>query len=420
MTLLIHGDIITSSEDKTLKSYKDGWILAEDGIIKEVAPVKPDIKADEILDYSGKLITPGLSDLHIHAPQYQFAGLHMDLELLDWLNSYTFPEEAKYKNLEYADKAYSIFVNDLKRSETTRAAIFGTIHKDADILLARKLEEAGLAGYVGKVNMDRNSPEYLSEETEESIKETELYIKEMERFRNIKPIITPRFTPSCSDELMRGLGELADKYDLAVQSHLDENLSEIEWIKELCPDCSNYSETYNTKGLFRDNKTIMAHVVWPDENELRLLKEKSIYVAHSPSSNANLSSGIAPVKMFLEKGIKTGLATDIAGGSTISLFRIMTEALTQSKLRWRYVDNSYSALTFAEAFYLATYSAGSFFGRTGAIEKGYAADILIIDDSDSREKSLTELGIEERLEWYSYRTPGAGIIAKFVKGNKII
>ncbi len=420
MTLLIHGDIITSGKDKALKSIKDGWIYIKNGVIENVSAEKPDVKADETLDYSGKLITPGLSDLHIHAPQYQFAGLHMDLELLDWLNTYTFPEEAKYRNLEYADKAYSIFVNDLKKSETTRAAIFGTIHRNADLLLSQKLEKAGLAGYVGKVNMDRNSPEYLSEATDESINETELYIKEMKKLNNIKPIITPRFTPSCSDELMGRLGELADKYDLAVQSHLDENQSEIEWIKELCPACASYSETYNSKGLFRDNKTIMAHVVWPNEDEQRLLKAKSIYVAHSPSSNANLSSGIAPVKLFLERGIKTGLATDIAGGSTISLFRVMTEAITQSKLRWRYVDDSYKALTFSEAFYLASFSSGSFFGRTGAIEKGFDADILIIDDRDSREKSLSELTIEERLEWYSYRTPGDAIIGKFVKGIKLI
>ncbi len=419
MTLLINGDIITSTESKELKTIENGWILIQDGIIKEVSKEKPKIKADETLDYKGKLITPGLSDLHIHAPQYQYAGLHMDLELLDWLNSYTFPEESKYKDIEYADKAYSVFVRDLKNSETTRASIFGTIHKDADLLLAKKLEEAGLCGFVGKVNMDRNSPEYLVEKTDESIKEAIDYIKSMKRFKNIKPIITPRFTPSCSDELMAELGKIATEEDIPVQSHLDENLSEIEWIKELCPWAKNYSDTYDKQSLFRENKTIMAHVVWPNDEEVELLKKKNIYVAHSPSSNANLSSGIAPVKMFLEKGIKTGLASDIAGGSTMSMFRVMTEAITQSKLRWRYVDNAYKGLTFKEAFYLATYSSGSFFGKVGAIEKGYDADILVIDDKDSQTKSLTPLTLEERLEWYSYRTPGDGIIKKLVKGKEV-
>ena len=123
--------------------------------------------------------------------------------------------------------------------------------------------------------------------------------------------------------------------------------------------------------------------------------------------------------MFLEKGIKTGLASDIAGGSTMSMFRVMTEAITQSKLRWRYVDNAYKGLTFKEAFYLATYSSGSFFGKVGAIEKGYDADILVIDDKDSQTKSLTPLTLEERLEWYSYRTPGDGIIKKLVKGKEV-
>ena len=417
--ILIRGDIATSSEEKALRTYQDHWIVIEDGIIRSIEKDEPDLDGEK-LDYRGHLIVPGLYDLHIHAPQYQYAGLHMDLELLEWLNSYTFPEEAKYIDADYADKAYTIFAEDIRKSETARLCCFGTIHRKADTILAGKLEEAGLSGFVGKVNMDRNSPEYLSEDTDESYDETVRFIEDMNSLKNIKPIITPRFIPSCSDELSRKLGRLAVDKGIPVQSHLDENLSEIEWVKELCPWADSYSSAYDEFGLFGTTPTVMAHAVWMDEDEMDLMSKRRVYVAHSPSSNANISSGIAPVREFLSRGIHLGLATDIAGGSSTSLFRVMTEAIQHSKLRWRLYDQSHSPLTFEEAFYIATRSAGSFFGKAGAIEKGFDADILVLDDRDARTTLRNQMTIAERLEWYSYRTPGDRIKAKLVQGRRLI
>ncbi len=417
--ILIRGDIATSTGEKDLRTYPDHWVIIEDGIIKGIEKDEPNLNGEK-LDYRDHLIVPGLYDLHIHAPQYQYAGLHMDLELLEWLNSYTFPEEAKYIDADYADKAYTIFAEDIKKSETARLCCFGTIHRKADMLLAEKLEDAGLSGFVGKVNMDRNAPDYLTEDTDESFNETVRFIEEMKRLKNIKPIITPRFIPSCSDELSRKLGKLAKHSGIPVQSHLDENLSEIAWIKELCPWAESYSDAYDEFGLFGSTPTVMAHAVWMEEEEMDLMKKRNVYVAHSPSSNANISSGIAPVREFLNRGINVGLATDIAGGSSESLFRVMTEAIQHSKLRWRLADQSLSPLTFKEAFYIATRSAGSFFGKAGAIEKGFDADILVIDDRDARTTLRGQMTIAERLEWYSYRTPGDRIKAKFVQGRKLI
>ena len=147
----------------------------------------------------------------------------MDLELLEWLNTRTFPEEAKYSDMEYARKAYTIFAENMKHSATTRACIFATMHREATELLMDLMEETGLKTMVGKVNMDRNSPDILVEETAESLRETRQWLEDIKgRYRNTAPILTPRFIPTCSDTLMEELKKIQMEYDLPVQSHLSE------------------------------------------------------------------------------------------------------------------------------------------------------------------------------------------------------
>lgn len=223
---VIKSNICYSKSSNEICIVENGYLVCEEnkcaGVYKEL-PEK--YKVFPLLDYSGQLVIPGLVDLHVHAPQYPFRGMAMDMELIEWLNTYMFVEEAKYKDLEYADKAYEIFVDDLKKSATTRAAVFGTIHRDATLLLMRKMEKAGIKGFVGKVNMDRNSPDYLCEENaEKAAIITEEWINACEKYENVKPILTPRFTPSCTDEMFEKLSVLQKRYNLPVQSHLSENL----------------------------------------------------------------------------------------------------------------------------------------------------------------------------------------------------
>jgi guanine deaminase len=317
-----------------------------------------------------------MTDLHIHAPQYSYRGLGMDMELLEWLNVHAFPEESKFADLTYAKKAYRIFVDDMVKSTTTRACIFGTLHKDATLLLMELLEDAGMRAYVGKVNMDRNSPDILREESAESAsKITEQWILEAERFDNVRQILTPRFIPSCSDELMRELSRLQKKYELPMQSHLSENLGEIAWVQDLCPDSKFYGDAYDQFELFGGEcPTIMAHCVHSGEEEVELMKEKNVFVAHCPQSNTNIASGIAPVRMYLEKDLKMGLGSDVAGGAHLSLMRAMTDAIQCSKLRWRMYDQSLEPLKFEEAFYLATKGGGEFFGIAAHQIQCLAAD----------------------------------------------
>ena len=359
-------------------------------------------------------------DLHIHAPQYSYRGLGMDMELLEWLEVNTFPEEAKFEETDYAEKSYRIFTENLKNSATTRACIFATVHRPATLLLMDLLEKSGLDTYVGKVNMDRNCPDYICEETQESADETLEWIKDVNhrKYKNTKPILTPRFTPSCTDELMEELKKLQMRYALPVQSHLSENPGEIEWVKELCPWSEFYGDVYDRFGLFgADCPTIMAHCVYSGDEEIARMKENGVFVAHCPESNMNVSSGIAPVRKFLEEGLHVGIGSDVAGGSTENLFRAMAHAVQSSKLRWRLQDNSLEALTAEEVFYMATKGGGEFFGKVGSFEPGYEFDAVVLDDS--RLKHPQPLDIRSRLERMIYLADEREIRAKYVKGKEI-
>lgn len=414
----LFGDIIHSERNRTLKEFRDSYLVIRNGRVEKITKERPE--GVEVHDYRGMLIIPGLIDMHLHAPQYQYAGLFMDEELLDWLNHHTFPEEGKYADIEYAERAYGIFTEDIVKSETTRFSLFATIHEDSSLLLARMLEDSGLAGYIGKVNMDRNSPDYLKEDTSESIRRTLSFIEEMKDFKNVMPIITPRFIPSCSNRLLEALSNISRERHIPVQSHLDENLSEIEWVRELVPESRNYADAYAHFHLLGEEKTIMAHVVWPGEDEYPLLKNKNVFVAHSPSSNSNLSSGIAPIRKMLEAGINIGLATDLAGGSSMSMLKMLTHAIEVSKLYYRLKDESAQPLTFREAFYIATRMAGTFFGKVGAFDEDFDADVIVLDTSSIHTTLYDELSLSERLELYSYRASGRPVKAKFVKGRKVL
>ena len=421
MTFALKGDILYPKNLNAVNQHKNSYLVCvdgkSDGIYKSL-PAK--YKGIKVYDFSGRIITPGFIDLHLHAPQYSFTGLHMDMKLLDWLNTYTFPEESKYEKISYAKRAYDIFVNDLKYTPTTRFSMFATIHKQASIYLMKKLDDFGYKGYVGKVNMDRNSPKYLVETTEKSLEDTEEFIIATKKFKNIKPIITPRFIPTCSDELLSGLSKIIKKYNLPIQSHLSENRSEIEWVKELVPNSKSYEQAYDMYDMLGSKtNTIMAHYVWPDKDGMELVKKNKVWVAHSPSSNRNLSSGVAPVGLYLKEGIKVGLATDVAGGSYLSMFRAVEDVITASKMRNALYDPDVPAVTLEQAFYMATVGGGEFFGKVGSFDKGYEFDAVVLNEDEIPTILMKELNILERFERFIYR-PNNKVKAKFIAGKKVV
>ena len=412
------GNVIYTPECGRLELRPGSWLVCEDGLAAGVFDALPEkYRGIPVEDFGDRLILPGLVDLHVHASQYAYRGLGMDLELLDWLERTAFPEESRFARLDYARRAYAIFTEQLRASATTRACIFATIHRPAALLLMEDLERAGLPCFVGKVNMDRNSPDILRETTAESLSETRRWLEESGDFELVRPILTPRFTPSCTDELMAGLGELQKEFHVPVQSHLSENCSEIQWVSELCPNTRFYGEAYEQFGLFGGGcPTVMAHCVWSGEEERKRMKDNGVFIAHCPQSNMNVSSGIAPVRTFLREGQRVGLGSDVAGGAHLSIFRAMTDAIQCSKLRWRLVDQDAPALTLAEALYLATKGGGAFFGKVGSFEPGYTFDAIVMDDSGLPTTRTCTLA--ERLERVIYLSDGLPV-AKCADGVRL-
>ena len=417
---ILRGDLCFSLNPQTLRCVENGYLVCTDGLSQGVFEALPErFENLPLFDYGGKLIVPGLTDLHTHAPQYAFRGLGMDLELLDWLKTYTFREEAKYADLEYAKRAYAAVVRDMLKGPNTRVCLFATVHLPATELLMDMLEESGLVCLVGKVNMDRNSPADIREENAaRAAADTRRWLEYCAgRYRNAAPILTPRFVPTCSDTLLWELSALQKEFRVPVQSHLSENRGEIKWVSQLSPSSGFYGEVYEQCGLLGgDVPTIMAHCVWSGPDEIELLRRKGVYAAHCPQSNENLSSGIAPVRRLLDNGVKTGLGSDVAGGCHTSIFRAMADAISVSKLRFVYEGDA--PLTVNEAFYMGTLGGGSFFGKAGSFEAGYELDALVIDDSSLA--APFPLTIEERLARVIHLSDDRHIFKKYVRGCSVL
>jgi len=420
MNNILKGNICYSGSPDKLVTIENGYLVNIDGVVAGAFQELPEKYSGlAITDYKDQIIIPGLCDLHTHAPQYAFRGLGTDLQLLDWLNTYTFPEESKYAELDYASVAYENYASAMKQSATTRACIFATLHTPATILLMEKLEQTGIVSFVGKVSMDRNCPDILRQASAEAAyRSTKSWIEiTKDKFKNTKPIISPRFIPTCSDELMSKLKELQVEYSLPVQSHLSENKDEIAWVKNLNPSCETYAHAYGSFGLFGGVgvPTVMAHCVWCNEAEESLIKENGVFIAHCPQSNINLASGIAPVRRYIKNGIDIGLGSDVAGGCQISIFRAMSDTIQASKLYWRTIDQGDKPLSVSEAFYLGTAGGGSFFGNVGSFEEGYEFDAVLLDDSCIA--TSNPLTIEERIARIIYCSENDCISAKYVRGE---
>lgn len=411
------ANILFTKERDQFEVIPNGYIAVEKGRVVDVYEQLPSTLASQpVTDLGDKLLIPAMNDMHVHAPQYRNQGIAMDLELLPWLQNYTFPEESKYSDTRYAERMYRRFVRDLWHVGTMRTVAFATVHRDSTRLLMNLFLEAGMGARVGKVDMNRNCPEALCESVEEAVSDNETLIAEYAKPNAlVSPIITPRFVPSCTPELLQACGDLARKYDLPVQSHLSENRNEIAWVKELEPESRHYGDAYRRYGLFGDTPTIMAHCVWTDGDELRMMRERQVMVAHCPTSNLNLASGMAPIRVFLNEGVPVGLGSDISGGHDLSIFKMMVYAIQVSKMRYCQ-DKTLPFLTLPEAFWIATKSAGQFFGKVGSFEPDYEFDALVIDDSELNHDNYSLL---HRLERFIYLGDDRHITHRFCRGQLI-
>ncbi len=413
---IFKGNIIFAPTPEEIKICAKSYVIVRNGIVEGIYDKLPEVYwREKVKDYDECLILPGFVDLHAHAPQFYQCGIGLDKELIDWLNDHTLPLENRFSDPVFAWEAYSQFANELIRQGTVRSCIFATIHKESTGLLFEILMEKGIGAFVGKINMDRNCADFLKEETETSILETEELIVKYGNHPLVKPILTPRFAPTSSDKLLSAIGELAKKYNLPVQSHLSENRSEVKWVSELFPFHSTYSDVYLDFGLFGQTPTLMAHGIHLTDRELELIKDNNVMLVHCPESNINIASGIMPVRKWLQKGIRIGLGSDVGAGHTLAMSKAVVRAIQLSKIM-KVFDPQVRPLNTAEAFYMATRGGGSFFGKVGSFEKGYSFDAIVIED----DPGITgHLSLEERFQRFLYTGDDRSIIARFVAGRQI-
>lgn len=416
--MILKGNLIAAPKLGELTVLPGGYLVLDDaGTIQGVyGEAQPFFHGQTVCDFGDKLILQSFADLHLHAPQYPMLGMGMDLPLLEWLNTYTFRMEAYFEDTTFARQVYRRLAAELIANGTTRVAMFSSLHADATLILMEELERAGVTGYVGKVNMDRNGGENLQESTEESKRETLRWLDACEQFQRIKPILTPRFTPSCTDDLMEWLGRLAADRGLYVQSHLSENRSEINWVGELHPDCQQYWETYAKYGLWKDH-TLMAHCVHSDQRERDAMRRHHVTAVHCADSNRNLCSGTAPLRRMLREGVQVALGSDIAGGAQLPMMQVITASIRASKAKYLEDAGEAEFLTAAEGYYLGTTAGHQYFGAGCGFSAGDKLHAIVVDDS--RFISPRPLTLPERLERALYRTVQDDIVAVYSEGRKV-
>ncbi|MBQ6334075.1 MAG: amidohydrolase family protein [Erysipelotrichaceae bacterium] len=411
------GNIISSETFDKLRVIENGYIVVEDGFIKEVCQnLKDEYKDVELIDYGNKLIVPAFSDLHMHAPQYTQRGIGMDCLLFDWLNNYTFPQEANYKDPAYAKSVYARLVREFIRQGSFQLVLYTTIHYEACDILFRMLKEAGLYAYTGLVNMDMNSPDYYVDETKESLAKTEKFIVEHLEDDKVKPILTPRFAPTCSKELMLGLGELAKKYDVGVQTHLVESRAEAAWARQLYPEYDSDGLIYEACGLLQGSgPKVFAHVIFPEAQEERILSQYNGISVHCPDATSNVTAGIMPVAEMTKKGLKIALGSDVGGGHFLGIYRQVARATQISKMK-EFYEEGQERIRLANALYMAWVNGGSIFDKIGKLEEGYRFNALVIDNMLDEEYYTN---LEDALERFCYIGDERNIFARYLDGKFI-
>lgn len=414
---IYHGDIIYSRAWDSLEVREDSYLVVDRGEVNAIFDRLPEQYAKyPVTDFGRGLIIPAFSDLHIHAPQYLQRGTGMDLLLADWLNHYTFPQESRFADPAHGEKVYELVVQDLIRNGTFHASILATIHRESTDILFRKLEERGLYAFVGKVNMDCGAPGYLCEDTEESLRETEQFLSEHTGDKKVRPILTPRFAPTCSEPLLKGLGKLAKQYRCGMQTHLVESRWEAAESLRLYPQCRSDAEIYEKAGLLDHGPSIFAHVIFPTADDSRIIRECGGYAVHCPDATTNVIAGIMPAADLHDQGVSLAIGSDIGAGSHPAVYRQIARTVQLSKLKEFYEPETNRTLTFENTFFLATKSGGSIFGKVGSLEPGYRFNALVIDDVDDPGFPMTA---RQRLERFCYNGDDRNIKVRYIDGTEV-
>ncbi|MCD6109829.1 amidohydrolase family protein [bacterium] len=366
MALEYKGTILNPIDRNTVEIIHNGFLEVDDS--GRIANVGQDNDDNDL----SQVIIPAFVDTHIHLPQFDVRGTFSGNELLPWLKTYIWPEEAKYSNTDHVTDVSKRFYDDLIRHGTLTAFIYGTVYEEAT---REMIDLMPIRGRVGKMIMDTNSPKALEEKTDEALKS----VRKLCIDYDDRHIVTPRFAPSCTMDVMKGAAKIADDFDCYIQTHLSENEDEIAWVKKLFPNNKSYTDVYFQAGLLGP-KTVVGHCVHCSDDELKILKQTGTKIAHCPTSNVALGSGTMPLDRIIEFDIPFALATDVGAGPKTSMLDVMRCFLD--------VHDSVNA-TPTSALYYATLAGAEILGygnETGNFKKGKSADFLILDMQADKNK----------------------------------
>ena len=385
--LAVRGDLVYFTGDpfrlpvrECLVHQVDGVVVVEGGMIREVGPaadILPRLPEGTRVDHHpGCLIGPGFIDSHVHYAQTDMMAAYGD-QLIDWLRNHTYVAEERMADPAHATAMARRFLSELLRNGTTTALTFATVHRHSVDALFTEAATLGMRMIAGKVLMDRNAPEALRDDVESGYRNSRDLIRAWHgRGRNMYAI-TPRFAPTSSDEQLAAAGELWREFpDVHVHSHLSENRDEVAWVRELFPERSGYLDVYHHHGL-TGRRAVYAHGVHLSEDELRLCHESGTAIAHCPTSNSFLGSGLFPLHEALdpERPVHVGLGTDVGAGTTFSLPATMGEAYKVAQLRGQGLDP-------LRSLYLATLGGAVALDidhYVGTLAPGHEADLVVLD-----------------------------------------
>ena len=338
------------AEEDSYQYFDDGLLLIEDGKVVEIGDaveLLAKIPAEvAVTDYADSLIMPGFIDTHVHYPQTEMIAAYGE-QLLEWLETYTFPVESQFSDQAYARTIADLFLEELLRCGTTTALVFGTSHRESVDAFFEACEEHNLRMIAGKVWMDRNAPDDLTDTADSAYEDSKALIGKWHNRGRLRYAVTPRFAATSSPEQLRKAGQLlAEHPDVYLHTHMSENPDEVKWVAELFPECENYLDTYDQAGLL-GRRSIFAHCIHLTDSEWERLAETRSNIAFCPASNLFLGSGLFNLQRAVEKNVVVGVGTDVGGGHSFSVLETLSEAYKVQQLRSH-------KLTPFKAFYLAT------------------------------------------------------------------
>lgn len=377
---LLHfiADPAKVSEQDSYQYFADGLLVIKDGLVEQVGQAQ-DLMASlpkdvDIVHYQDGLIMPGFIDTHVHYPQTEMIASYGE-QLLEWLENYTFPFEKRFSDFEHAKGVAEFFLEQLLAAGTTTALVFGTVHKASVDAFFTVAQQKRLRMICGKVLMDQNCPEDLSDTAESGYLETKSLIEKWHKVDRLQYAITPRFAPTCSTEQLNKAGELLNEYpDVYLHTHLSENKNEIEWVQALFPDSKGYLDVYDQSKLL-GRRSVFAHGVHLHDHECQRLGETNSAIAFCPSSNLFLGSGLFNLQQAQQFDVNVGYGTDIGAGTTFSMLSTLNEGYKTQQLRSE-------KLSPFQSFYLATLGGAialDLEGTIGNFVKGAEADFIVLD-----------------------------------------